>query len=144
MICLTSNLISHLVKAFIDKVDKIYAKLLSFKICREDDGALVVFHPEHKRFAKQPFIVRKSDGASNYATTDLATVQYRFEKWNAEEIIYVTDGRQRDHFEQLFLTVKKWFSAEGIALPKLFHVWFGTILEMIIKQLKHAMDNPSN
>ena len=56
MICLMSNLISHLVKAYRDKVDEIYAKLLSFKICREDDGALVVFHPEHKRFAKQPLL----------------------------------------------------------------------------------------
>ena len=78
----------------------------------EDDGALVVFHPEHKRFAKQPFIIRKSDGASNYATTDLATVDYRNKEWQADQIIYVTDGRQRDHFEQLFLTVKKWFLAD--------------------------------
>ena len=36
-------------------------------------GALVVFHPEHPRFKTQPFIVRKADGASNYASTDLAT-----------------------------------------------------------------------
>ena len=75
-------------------------------------GALVVFHPEHKRFSKQPFIIRKSDGASNYATTDLATVEYRKNEWNSDQIIYVTDGRQRDHFEQLFLTVQKWYSAE--------------------------------
>ena len=125
-----------------DKVDEIYAKLLSFKICKEDDGALVVFHPEHKRFAKQPFIIRKSDGASNYATTDLATVQYRFEKWNAEEIIYVTDGRQRDHFDQLFLTVKKWYSAEDISPPKLFHVWFGTILGDDNKAIKTRDGQP--
>ena len=78
-----------------DKVDDVYQGLSKHNICQEDDGALVVFHPEHKRFAKQPFIIRKSDGASNYATTDLATLSYRQKEWQAEQIIYVTDGRQR-------------------------------------------------
>ena len=41
-----------------DQVDQIYLSLGEHKICREDDGALVVFHPEHKRFSKQPFIIR--------------------------------------------------------------------------------------
>jgi len=77
-----------------DQVDEVYQGLSKHKICQEDDGALVVFHPEHKRFAKQPFIIRKSDGASNYATTDLATLTYRQKEWQAEQIIYVTDGRQ--------------------------------------------------
>ena len=80
-----------------DRVDEVYESLLKQEVCREDDGALVVFHPEHKRFAKQPFIIRKKDGASNYATTDLATLSFRQEEWEAEQIIYVTDGRQRDH-----------------------------------------------
>jgi arginyl-tRNA synthetase len=71
--------------------------------------------------------VRKSDGASNYAATDLAAVLYRVEKFSAEEILYVTDGRQRDHFEQLFLTVRKWFTAMGYPLPVLRHVYFGTV-----------------
>ena len=88
-------------------------------MCTADQGALVVFHPEHKRFAKQPFIIRKSDGASNYATTDLATLSYRTEEWNADQIIYVTDGRQQDHFEQLFLTAKKWFPSPKTSI-KLF------------------------
>ena len=79
-----------------DKVEEVYNGLSKHQICQEDDGALVVFHPEHKRFAKQPFIIRKSDGASNYATTDLATLGYRQKEWEAEQIIYVTDGRQRD------------------------------------------------
>lgn len=111
-----------------DQVAGICADLEDLKIAEESDGALVVFHPEHPRFNKQPFIIRKSDGASNYATTDLATVAYRCEKLGAEEIIYVTDGRQQDHFEQLFLTVKKWFAAAGKTVPSLRHVWFGTIL----------------
>ena len=125
-----------------DKVEPIYEKLLNHNICIEDDGALVVFHPEHKRFAKQPFIIRKSDGASNYATTDLATVEYRKNEWNADQIIYVTDGRQRDHFEQLFLTIKKWYTAEKADSPELSHVWFGTILGEDNKAIKTRDGQP--
>ena len=125
-----------------DKVEPIYDKLLNHNICIEDDGALVVFHPEHKRFAKQPFIIRKSDGASNYATTDLATVEYRKNEWNADQIIYVTDGRQRDHFEQLFLTIKKWYTAEKADSPELSHVWFGTILGEDNKAIKTRDGQP--
>jgi arginyl-tRNA synthetase len=125
-----------------DKVEPIYEKLLKHNICIEDSGALVVFHPEHKRFAKQPFIIRKSDGASNYATTDLATVEYRKKEWNADQIIYVTDGRQRDHFEQLFLTVKKWYTAEKADSPELSHVWFGTILGEDNKAIKTRDGQP--
>lgn len=125
-----------------DRVDEVYESLLKHEVCREDDGALVVFHPEHKRFAKQPFIIRKKDGASNYATTDLATISFRQDEWEAEQIIYVTDGRQRDHFEQLFLTTRKWFSAENRASPQLSHVWFGTILGEDNKAIKTRDGQP--
>jgi arginyl-tRNA synthetase len=111
-----------------DKVDRIYRELADAQLAQESAGALVVFHPGHPRFHEQPFIIRKSDGASNYASTDLATVLYRVEHFHADEIVYVTDGRQRDHFEQLFLTVGKWFSALGRPVPQMRHVWFGTIL----------------
>lgn len=110
-----------------NQVGRVYQELLETQIAKEDQGALVVFHPEHPRFAEQPFLIRKSDGASNYASTDLATVLYRVENFHADEIVYVTDGRQQDHFEQLFLTVKKWFEKKGYRLPKLHHVWFGTV-----------------
>ena len=125
-----------------DQVEQVYSVLQKHGICTEDQGALVVFHPEHKRFAKQPFIVRKSDGASNYATTDLATIAYRRKEWKAEHIIYVTDGRQRDHFEQLFMTVKKWFVEEKIDCPTLSHVWFGTILGEDNKAIKTRDGQP--
>ena len=125
-----------------NQVDEVYQGLSKHKICQEDDGALVVFHPEHKRFAKQPFIIRKSDGASNYATTDLATLTYRQKEWQAGQIIYVTDGRQRDHFEQLFLTAQKWFDADKKTLPTLSHVWFGTILGDDNKAIKTRDGQP--
>jgi arginyl-tRNA synthetase len=125
-----------------DKVDAVYEGLTKHDICEESEGAMVVFHQEHKRFAKQPFIVRKSDGASNYATTDLATVYYRADELGAEEIVYVTDGRQQDHFSQLFLTTEKWFAAEGKSLPHLQHVWFGTILGEDNKAIKTREGQP--
>ena len=125
-----------------DQVDQVYSVLLKHEICSEDQGALVVFHPEHKRFSKQPFIIRKSDGASNYATTDLATIGYRTKEWKAEHIIYVTDGRQRDHFEQLFMTTHKWFTHEKIVSPSLSHVWFGTILGEDNKAIKTRDGQP--
>lgn len=111
-----------------DKVGRVWEELQDCGLAVEDDGALVVFHPEHKRFARQPFIIRKKDGASNYATTDLATVLHRREHLGADGMTYVVDSRQSDHFEQLFLTVEKWFAATGRDCPEMNHVAFGTIL----------------
>ncbi len=111
-----------------DKVDRVYAELAETGIAELNEGALVVFHPEHKRFATQPFIVRKADGASNYASTDLATVLHRVEHFKATEVLYVVGAPQADHFEQLFITVRKWFEKKGYPLPQLKHVAFGSVL----------------
>jgi arginyl-tRNA synthetase len=72
-----------------------------------------------------PFIIQKQDGGFNYATTDLATLAHRLETWTAEEIIYVTDGRQQLHFRQLFAAFRRWHPEAPV---KLAHVWFGSIL----------------
>ena len=125
-----------------DKVGRIYQELSEIGLAEENQGALVVFHKEHERFAKQPFIIRKSDGASNYASTDLATILNRVENLDAEEVVYVTDGRQQDHFQQLFITVEKWFKAKGYRLPSMKHVWFGTILGEDGKAIKTKSGEP--
>lgn len=125
-----------------DKVERIYAELQECELAEESDGALVVFHPEHPRFAKQPFIIRKSDGASNYASTDLATMIHRVEENTADMIAYFTDGRQQDHFQQLFLTAEKWFKCKGYPLPQLEHVWWGTILGEDGKAIKTKSGAP--
>jgi arginyl-tRNA synthetase len=119
-----------------DKVGRVYAELSAAGISTLSEGAQVVFHQEHPRFKTQPMIVRKSDGAANYATTDLATILYRFEHFGANGILYVVDKRQGDHFEQLFLTARKWFVKLGRPLPKLEHVDFGTVLGEDGKPLK--------
>jgi arginyl-tRNA synthetase len=116
-----------------DKVQRIYAELTEVGLAEQSDGALVVWHDEIKKFSRDnerpfPFNIRKQDGASNYASTDLATVLYRLEEFKADEIIYLTDARQQDHFQQLFLTTEKWFKAKGYAQPEMNHVFWGTIL----------------
>lgn len=121
-----------------DKVERIYRELTDTTppLAVESEGALVVFHPEHPRFAKQPFLIRKADGASNYASTDLATALYRSEHFNADGIVVVTDFRQSDHFEQLILTVKKWFAAKNYRLPEFHHITFGAVTGEDGKALK--------
>lgn len=125
-----------------DRVNKVYEELAKTGLAEESKGALVVFHPEHKRYAKQPFIIRKSDGASNYATTDLATMLYRLERFKATRIIIVTDDRQKDHFEQLDLTTQKWFDQTDRKRPAFSHVMFGKITGDDGKPIKSRSGDP--
>ncbi len=125
-----------------DKVERIYKELSDISLAQIDKGALVVFFKDDEKFKEQPFIIRKSDGASNYASTDLATILYRVEHFNAEEVIYVTDARQQDHFQQLFLTVGKWFGIKKYKMPDMRHVWFGTILGEDGKAIKTKSGEP--
>ncbi len=119
-----------------DKVARIYRELAETGLAQVSEGALVVFHPEHPRFATQPFLIRKADGASNYASTDLATALYRAEHFKADGIVVVTDFRQADHFEQLWLTIRKWFAAKNYRVPALHHVTFGAVTGEDGKALK--------
>ena len=94
-------------------------------IAEESEGALVVRFSGDQQLADKPAIVRKRDGAANYTTTDLATLRYRMEAWQPTDIVYVTDGRQQLHFQQLFKIFGRWQDAVSV---KLEHVWFGSIL----------------
>jgi arginyl-tRNA synthetase len=94
----------------------------------ESEGAIVVF----VEGTEAPFIVRKTDGAFTYATTDLATIQYRAETWNPDQVLYVVDARQGDHFKQLFEVAGKW----GYNSIDLEHVAFGTITDKNKKPYK--------
>jgi arginyl-tRNA synthetase len=94
-------------------------------LARESDGATVVFFDDMPELKAHPAMIRKSDGAFNYMTTDLATLDYRMREWRPDEIIYVTDGRQQLHFKQLFAVFRRWQPAAAVQLE---HVWFGAIL----------------
>lgn len=125
-----------------DKVPQVYTELAAANLAVESQGALVVFHPEHPRFKTQPFIIRKSDGAANYASSDLATMLYRAGHFKADAIAVLTDARQADHFEQLWLTTQKWFAQTQRRLPRFEHVSFGSILGEDGKAIKTRSGDP--
>jgi arginyl-tRNA synthetase len=94
-------------------------------IARESEGAIIVPFEDNPQLKGNPAMIQKNDGAFNYATTDLATIAYRLETWHPDEIVYVTDGRQQLHFQQLFVAFRRWHPEVKV---KLAHVWFGSIL----------------
>lgn len=74
----------------------------------EDQGALVVDVKEETDTKEvPPCMVLKSDGASLYTTTDLATIVQRMEDYKPDEILYVVDKRQEMHFIQVFRCARK-------------------------------------
>jgi arginyl-tRNA synthetase len=103
-----------------DRLRGVVRNLVDKGLARESDGALCVFLDGYD----VPMIVQKQDGAFLYATTDLATIQYRMEKWGPDAILYVVDHRQSLHFEQLFAAARLW----GYGGVELEHVEFGTVL----------------
>jgi arginyl-tRNA synthetase len=107
------------------KLKPLVDELLAKGIAKESEGAIAIFFEDNPQLKEHPALIRKSDGGFNYSTTDLATLAYRLETWRPDEIIYVTDGRQQLHFQQIFAAFKKW---HGESKTKLAHVWFGSIL----------------
>jgi len=105
-------------------------------LAQESDRAVCVFPVDstgspqagfkNKEGEPLPFIIQKSDGAYLYATTDLAALKYRVNELKADTIIYVTDARQKLHFEMLFAVARMagWIKDE----TELIHVTFGSVL----------------
>ena len=100
-----------------DTLSETVSLLLDKGLAVESEGALVVKFEEE---GLPVCIVRKSDGAFNYATTDIATVRSRVKEFDPERIVYVTDERQQLHFKQFFTVCAKL----GYT-TRLEHVWFG-------------------
>ncbi|MGN0506617.1 MAG: arginine--tRNA ligase [Lachnospiraceae bacterium] len=101
-----------------DMVKKGYAK--------ESMGALVVdIREDGDSKELPPCIVRKSDGAALYETTDLATIIQREKDYQPDRYIYVADKRQELHFVQVFRAAKKC----GLVAPEkeLYFLGFGTV-----------------
>jgi len=92
----------------------------------ESNGALVIdVAEETDKKEIPPCIIVKSDGATLYATTDLATMVQREQLWQPDKILYIVDKRQSLHFEQVFRAARK----AGIVRPEteLQHIGFGTM-----------------
>jgi arginyl-tRNA synthetase len=102
-----------------------------YPIAKKSDGAICVFPKgfKTKEGTDMPFIIQKSDGAYLYATTDLAALRYRVQELKADRIIYVTDARQKLHFEMLFAVAEMagWSKRNGDKVD-LVHVTFGSVL----------------
>ena len=120
--------------AYHEDLPGVVQDLLKKQIAEVSQGAVVVRNPS---IAEEPYLIRKSDGAFLYATTDLAAIQYRTEELKADRIIYVTDSRQQLHFRWLFDTAKRWGCRS-----ELEHVWFGTVLGPDRKPLKSRDGTP--
>ena len=101
-------------------------KLEARGILQESEGARVIpVAEEGDKKEIPPCILVKSDGATLYATTDLATIVQRMEDYHPDKILYLTDKRQSLHFEQVFRAAKK----SGIVpeSTQLQHIGFGTM-----------------
>lgn len=98
-------------------------KLVDLGLAEVSDGALCVFFRDIPELEERPAIVRKADGGFLYATTDLATIAYRLQRWSPDEIWYVVGSPQSLHFQQIFEIAKRM----GLA-ANLRHIPFGSIL----------------
>lgn len=101
------------------------AKLRAEGIAVLDDGALIV--PVQNETDKKdipPLMLRKSNGAVGYGSTDLATIAQRVKDFAPDKIVYVVDKRQSEHFVQVFRAAEM---ADLISQSSLTHVAFGTM-----------------
>src|SRR6059058_6353752 len=106
-----------------DRLPGVVERLLKGGIAEISEGAVVVFFRDVPELADKPLIIRKRDGGFNYATTDIATIDYRVNDLKADAIWYVVGAPQTLHFRQIFDIARR----EGCTTD-LRHVIFGSIL----------------
>jgi len=106
-----------------DQLPNVVDRLLKAGIAEISEGAMVVFFRDDPDLADKPLIIRKRDGGFNYATTDLATIDYRVNELKANTIWYVVGAPQTLHFKQIFAVAQR----EGYTVD-VRHVTFGSVL----------------
>jgi arginyl-tRNA synthetase len=106
-----------------DRLPGVVERLLKSGIGEMSEGAVVVFFRDNPELADKPLIIRKRDGGFNYATTDVATIDYRINDLKVDAIWYVVGAPQILHFKQLFEIARR----EGYTAD-LRHITFGSIL----------------
>jgi arginyl-tRNA synthetase len=120
-----------------DALAPLVDELIASGLAKESDGAICVFAEEGcEPSASNPFlvqdkgewkpnpcIIRKADGGFLYATTDLATLDYRINTWNADSIWYVVGAPQALHFKQIFDVQRRRGKTGDFR-----HIAFGSIL----------------
>ena len=111
-----------------DDLGEIVSRLDDAGLLTRSDGADCVFLDQFtgKDGLPLPVIVRKSDGAYLYATTDLAAARYRCQALHADRVLYFVDARQSLHFQQVFaVAAKAGFVTQSCELE---HHPFGSML----------------
>ena len=106
-----------------DRLAGVVERLLKSGIAEMSEGAVVVFFRDIPEMADKPCIIRKRDGGFNYATTDLATIDYRLNDLKADTAWYVVGAPQILHFKQIFAIARR----EGYSAD-FRHITFGSIL----------------
>src|SRR5881396_580022 len=106
-----------------DRLSGVVERLLESGIAEISEGAVVVFFRKNSELADKPLITRKRDGGFNYATTDLATIDYRMNDLKADAVWYVVGAPQILHFKQIFEIARR----EGYT-AELRHITFGSVL----------------
>ncbi len=106
-----------------DRLAPLVDQLQKAGIAVESDGALCVFFQDNPQLADKPCLVRKRDGGFLYATTDLATIDFRVSEWKADAIWYVVGAPQQLHLAQVFATAKRMGHT-----VEMVHISFGSIL----------------
>jgi len=119
-----------------DRLAGLVDEFLAQGIARESNGAVCIFSDGTKALEEDPFkvhredgwndnpaLIRKADGGFLYATTDLATIQYRIDEWKADHVWYVVGVPQQLHFRQLFEAAARWGKTGDFK-----HIGFGSIL----------------
>ncbi len=106
-----------------DRLAATVDRLLKSGIAEISEGAVVVFFRDIPELADKPCIVRKRDGGFNYATTDIATVDYRINELKANTVWVVVGAPQGLHFKQIFEIARR----EGYTAD-FRHIPFGSIL----------------
>jgi len=106
-----------------DRLADVVDRLLKSKIAEVSEGAVVVFFRGVPELADKPCIIRKSDGGFNYATSDIATVEYRINELTRDTVWYVVGAPQTLHFRQIFEIARR----EGYKAD-FRHIPFGNVL----------------
>jgi len=106
-----------------DRLAGVVERLLKSGIAEISEGAVCVFFRDIPELSDKPCIVRKRDGGFNYATTDVATVDYRINELKADAVWIVTGAPQLLHFKQIFEIARR----EGYKAD-FRHITHGSIL----------------
>jgi len=106
-----------------DRLPATVDRLLKSGIAEISEGAVVVFFRDIPELADKPCIIRKRDGGFNYATTDIATVDYRINELKANTVWVVVGAPQVLHFKQIFEIARR----EGYTAD-FRHIPFGSVL----------------